>query len=255
MDFQNKSVIVTGASTGLGRGLAAAFAERGACVTVNYASSEEKAKETLRLVEAAGGKGILHRADVSGEAAAEALVAAAEDAFGRVDVLVNNAARTVFLPFDNLDGATEEGWRNVLGTNVMGAFFVARAAAKRMAERGGSIINIASIAAHRPSGSSIPYCVSKAGILMLTKCLAKTLGPKIRVNSVSPGYIAETAWNDSRAKEIVDAGIRSAAEEAAVKRTATPADLVHAVLYLASGDSSFCTGTDLLVDGGRALNV
>lgn len=255
MNFQGKSVIVTGGSSGIGRDIAVEFARRGANVTVNFASSEAKARETLELLEKAGGRGVLAKGDVSVEQQVETVVGTAADAFGGVDVLVNNAGRTAFVPFDRVEDITGKMWQDILGVNVVGTFFVARAAARHMKERGGSIINVASIAGHRPNGSSIPYCTSKSAILMLTKCLAKGLGPKVRVNSVSPGYIAETGWNDSRSPEDTEAAVRHATETAAVKRTGIPDDIVGAVLYLASDASSFCSGMDILVDGGRSLFV
>lgn len=253
MDFTNKSVIVTGASTGIGRELAREFARRGASVLVNYASSEAKAEETVALIGQAGGRAVPCRGDVSVEADADAVVRAAADAFGGVDVLVNNAGRTVFAAFADLDAISARDWQDIMGVNVAGAFNVSRAAARHMAANGGSIVNIASIAGHRPAGSSIPYCASKAALLMLTRCLAKTLGPKIRVNSVSPGFIAETAWNDKRDQAVVEEGKKLSIETSALKRAGTPKDLVGAVLYLASEEAGFCTGADILVDGGRAL--
>ena len=251
--FQDKSVIVTGASSGIGRELAVAFARQGANVTVNFASSESKARKTLEMIEAAGGRGILQHGDVSVEAEAEGIVKAAVSAFGCVDTLVNNAGRTAFVPFKDVEAITETMWRNILGVNVMGTFFVSKAAARCMAERGGSIVNIASIAGQRPNGSSIPYCASKAAVIMLTKCLAKALGPKIRVNSVSPGYISATDWGEKRAPEALAATVEDAVKFSSVERLGIPSDLVDAVLYLASDGASFCSGIDILIDGGRAL--
>ena len=251
--FQDKSVIVTGASSGIGRELAVAFARQGANVTVNFASSEGKARKTLEMVEAAGGRGILQHGDVSVEAEAEGIVKAAVSAFGGVDTLVNNAGRTSFIPFKDIEAITETVWRDILGVNVMGTFFVSKAAARCMAERGGSIVNIASVAGQRPNGSSIPYCASKAAVIMMTQCLAKALGPKVRVNSVSPGYISATDWSGGRTPDAIAAACKNAVEFSAAERVGIPDDLVGAVLYLASDGASFCSGIDILVDGGRAL--
>lgn len=251
MNLKGKSVIVTGASTGIGRSVAVALGRHGARVTVNYASSDDRAKETAALVEQAGGEAVLCKANVAVEPEARKIVDAAVNAFGKLDGLVNNAGHTAFVPFEDIDAVTEDMWRNIFGVNVVGTFYVTRAASKQMSA-GGSIVNTASVAGHRPGGSSIPYCASKAALLMETKCMAKALGPNIRVNSVSPGYIADTAWNDSRPREAVEAAERGAIEASALKRLGGPEDMVGAVLFLLSEESAFCSGIDIIVDGGRS---
>ena len=256
MDFANKAVIVTGSSSGIGRELAVAFAKRGASVLVNYASSEKGAKETLALIEKEGGKGVICQGDVSKAADCERMVQACVDAYGRLDVLVNNAGCTSFVPFENLDEVDEASWERIMGVNVMGAFYCSRAAVRAMrATGGGSIISLASIAGHRANGSSIPYCASKAAVLHMSRCLAKAVGPEIRVNTVSPGFIAETGWNDDKDDAQLRAIKESAVRDSVVKRTGAPKDITGAVLFLASEASSFCTGIDILVDGGRFFYV
>lgn len=256
MDFAHKAVIVTGSSSGIGRELAVAFAKRGAGVLVNYASSEQGARETLALIEKEGGKAIICQADVSKVADCDRMVRSCVDAFGRLDVLVNNAGCTSFVPFENLDAINEASWERIMGVNVKGTFYCCRAAAKAMqATGGGSIISLASIAGHRASGSSIPYCASKAAIIHMSRCLAKALGPDIRVNTISPGFIGETNWNDDKEDSQLRAIKEHAANTSVAKRTGIPKDITGAALFLASDASSFCTGIDILVDGGRGFYV
>ncbi|MCC8191165.1 MAG: SDR family oxidoreductase [Planctomycetes bacterium] len=256
MDFTGKAVIVTGASIGMGRETAVQFAARGAKVVVNYARAEDQAQETLATIQQAGGTAVLCQGDVSREEDAARIVATAVDAFGRLDVLVNNAGTTAFIPFTDLDAATPEVWTRLYATNVMGAFFCARAAASAMRKTGGGvIINNASVSGHRPQGSSIPYCSSKAALLHLTRCLAVALGPDIRVCSVSPGYIEDTRWNRDRPGHDPAAAHQTAVELSLLKRVGASADVAGAILYLASDAAGFVTGIDVLVDGGRQFRV
>lgn len=255
MDFSGKTVLVTGASVGIGRDCAVAFAKLGANVGINFARSQLEAGETLSLVTKAGGKGVLCQGDVSREDDARRIVAACTQEFGRLDVLVNNAGSTVFIPFSDLETATADVWRRLYEVNVMGAFFCAREAAKAMGERAGTIINLASIAGQRPHASSIPYAVAKAGVLHMTKCLAVTLAPNIRVVSVSPGVIDDTRWNVGREDIDLDQFYAAAAESTPLKRTGHGRNIADAIVFLASDAASFVSGVDLLVDGGRALKV
>lgn len=256
MDFQGKSVIVTGASAGMGREAAVQFAARGAKVVVNYAKAKDQADETLALVAKAGGVAVPCQGDVSKEEDAERIVQTAVKEFGRLDILINNAGTTAFIPFADLEAATPEVWMRLYAVNVMGSFLCARAAAREMRKTGGGvIINNASVSGHRPQGSSIPYCSSKAAVLHMTRCLAVTLGPEIRVCSVSPGFIEDTRWNTGR--ENFDA---AKAHEDGIKlslsgRVGSVSDIASAMLYLASDEAGFCTGIDLLVDGGRFFKV
>ena len=256
MNFQGKSVIITGASVGMGRETAVQFAAHGAKVLVNYAKAEKDAAETVDRIKKAGGAAVLCQGDVSKEADAERIVNEAVKAFGRLDILVNNAGVTAFIPFEDLDAASPEVWLRLYSTNVMGAFLCARAAAKAMKKTGGGvIINNASVSGHRPQGSSIPYCTSKAALLHMTRCLAKALGPEIRVNSVSPGFIEDTRWNVGRSNYDSAAAHSQGEDLSLLKRVGAAADIAKAILYLASDDASFCTGIDLLVDGGRAYKI
>lgn len=256
MDFKGKAVVVTGASAGMGREAARQFAAHGAMVVVNYVKAEASAMETVDCIRKAGGAAVVCQGDVSKDEDARRLVATAVKEFGRLDVLVNNAGVTHFIPFTDLEAATPEVWRKLYDTNVAGAFFCARAAAPEMRKNGGGVIvNNASVAGHRPNGSSIPYCCSKAALLHLTRCLAVALGPDIRVNSVSPGFIEDTRWHAGRADYDAEQARGPGIEQSLVKRVGTTADVAAAILFLASEESSFSSGVDILVDGGRFYKI
>jgi 3-oxoacyl-[acyl-carrier protein] reductase len=249
-----QNVLITGASAGIGRQAALAFARRGAQVAVNYRQARSEAEETLALVEKAGGSGFIIQADVSREAEAAALVQRAAEKMGGLDVLVNNAGVTEFIPFPDLDAVTAEIWDRLYKNNVESIFFCSRAAAKIMngQEAGGGIVNLASIAGMLPRGSSIPYSVSKAAIIHLTKCLAQVLAPKVRVNSVSPGIIQNTRWNAAN-KNFDPAAYRAGAQGVPLKRLGEPEDVAEAIYYLGSSASAFVTGINLPVEGGAAI--
>ena len=246
-----KVALVTGAAVGIGRAIAVAYGREGAKVVVNYSKSRNEAEETAALVKQAGGEPFVVQADVSQDRQARALVAKTLDAFGRIDILVNNAGITAFVDFADLDGLTDDVWDRLYGVNVKGTFYCCRAAAAPMKKQGhGRIINLASVAGLSPQGSSIAYCCSKAAVVQLSKCLARTLGPEIQVNVIAPGFIAETRWNVGRPN--LDAIIAKAVEGAPLRRVGAPEDIADAALFLATrGD--FMTGDVMVVDGGRFL--
>jgi 3-oxoacyl-[acyl-carrier protein] reductase len=247
-------VLVTGASVGIGRQTALFFARHGGEVVINYRQAREEAEETLALVKKAGGTGSVIQADVSQEAEAARLIREAAEVLGGLDVLVNNAGTTRFIPFPDLDAVTPEIWDSLYKTNVESIFFCCRAAAKIMAaqETGGSIVNLSSIAGMLPRGSSIPYSVSKAAIIHLTKCLANVLAPKVRVNSVSPGVIQNTRWNSAN-PGFDPKTYQAGSQNIPLKRLGEPEDIAAAIYYLASPDAGFVTGVNLPVEGGAAI--
>lgn len=251
--LQGKVAIVTGAAVGIGRAIAVAYGHEGARVVVNFSRSESDAEQTAGLVRAAGGEALVLRADVSEDAAVRAMVAQTVERFGAVDVLVNNAGITAHVPFDDLEALTDDVWDRLYDVNVKGAFFCARAVAPQMRRQGGGkIINLGSVAGQRAFGSSIAYCASKAALIHVSRCLAKTLAPQIRVNVIVPGAIAETRWNAGRPNFDPAAAARSGAESAPLKRAGTPADIAETAVYLAAG-ADFLTGTVINVDGGREI--
>jgi 3-oxoacyl-[acyl-carrier protein] reductase len=244
-----KAALVTGAAVGMGRAIAVAYGREGAKVAVNFSKSAQEAEETAAQVRQAGGEALLVKADVSRDAEVKAMVATVLDTFGRIDILVNNAGITRFVEFADLDGLTDEVWDRLYAVNVKGTFFCCRAVAPVMKKQGhGRIINLASVAGLNPQGSSIAYCCSKAAVVHLSKCLAKTLGPKIRVNVIAPGFITETRWNEGRPS--VDALAAKFAQTVPLKRVGKPEDIAEAAFFLATrGD--YMSGDIMVVDGGR----
>lgn len=249
--LEGKVALVTGAAVGIGRAIAVTYGREGAKVVVNYSKSRKEAEETADQVKRAGGEALLIQADVAQDSEVRSMVAQTLEKFGRIDILVNNAGITAFVDFPDLDGLTDEVWDRLYRVNVKGTFFCCRAVVGPMKKQGrGRIINLASVAGLWPQGSSIAYCCSKAAVIQLSKCLAKTVGPEVQVNVIAPGFIAETRWNVGRPN--LDATIAKAGQIAPLKRVGTPEDIADAALFLATrGD--FVTGDVMVVDGGRLL--
>jgi 3-oxoacyl-[acyl-carrier protein] reductase len=245
--LEGKVAIVTGGGTGIGRACALALAGEGARVAVNYSRSQDDAEQTARDCAAAGGEGVAIRADVSKLGEIDALVAQTVERWGRVDVLVNSAGTTKFAAYDDLDALTEEVWDDILGVNLKGVFFACRAVAPHMKRQGdGAIVNVGSISALRPVGSSIAYMASKAAVHSMSQSLAVALAPEVRVNCVAPGFI-ETRWHAGR-----DQAAQSTRQRTPLKRNGTPDDVATAVLFYVAG-STWVTGDIMVVDGGRFL--
>lgn len=235
--------LVTGGGTGIGRAITLRLAQKAIAVAVNYSRSQDEAEATVREVEAAGGQAFAIRADVSDDDDVRRMVDAVVERWGRLDIAVNNAAITRFVPFADLSGLSGDDWDRLMSVNVKGAFFVSRAAAKAMMATagGGSIVNIGSIAGMTPGGSSIAYAASKAALIHMSACLARTLAPAIRVNTVSPGFV-ETRWTAGRKPGTLPP----------MGRVAQPDDVAEVVVAVATG-FQHVTGENILVDGGQFL--
>jgi 3-oxoacyl-[acyl-carrier protein] reductase len=252
MELQERVAIVTGGGTGIGRAVGVRLAKAGAAaVVVNYSRSVEEAKATVQEIEALGAKAYAHRADVSDESQVVAMVDETVKRFGRLDVLVNNAGTTHFIPHSDLDGLTDEIWNDILGVNLKGTFFCCRAAAPELRKFKGAIVNVASVAGYRAAGSSIAYAVSKAGVLQLTRALALTLAPDVRVNSVSPGLVSSRWFRQHFGDDATAALESSTAESTPLKAVATPDHVAQAVMAFVEND--LVTGQDLVVDGGTMV--
>ncbi|MEX0786768.1 MAG: glucose 1-dehydrogenase, partial [Dehalococcoidia bacterium] len=235
MEVAGKHAIVTGSAVGVGRATALELARRGANVVVNYSRSEAEAKETVAQVEALGVRALLVRADVSQDAEVRAMVGRAVDAFGSVDVLVNNAATTAFVHSADLEGMKEEDWDRLLAVNLKGPFFCSRAVAGPMKKAGqGAIVNVASIAGIRAIGSSIAYAASKAGLINMTVALARVLAPEVRVNCVAPGFI-DTRWLREGLGEAYEPARQRASQQTPLGRVASPEDVAQVIVSLIAG--------------------
>jgi 3-oxoacyl-[acyl-carrier protein] reductase len=257
MDVTDRVVLITGASSGVGAALAQKLGAMGAAVVVNYSRSAEAATQVVAQVEAAGGRAIAIQADVSEQADCERLVTATVAEYGRLDVLVNNAGTTTFVPHDQLDALSEEIWLRTLRVNLIGAFMMSREAAPHIeAAGGGEIIMTSSIASITANGSSIAYCASKAGMNSLTRTLAKTLGKKkIRVNAVLPGLIdgdwAFNTWGGGDAEQYE--GLKKMfSDQTPLGHVVTPEDVADTILSLITG-SDYVTGQLVTLDSGFTL--
>ena len=250
--LEGKVALVTGAAVGIGRAIAVAYGREGAKVVVNFSKSQEEAEKTAEMVKQVGGDPLVIQADVAQDRKVRAMVAQILERFGRIDILVNNAGITAFVDFPDLEGLTDEIWDRLYSVNVKGTFFCCRAVVPPMRKQGhGRIINIASVAGIWPQGSSIAYSASKAAVIHLSKCLARTLAPEIQVNVIAPGFIADTRWNVGRPN--LEATIQKAIQAAPLQRAGKPEDIADAALFLATR-ADFMTGDIMIVDGGRVLS-
>ena len=194
MNLKGKVALITGGGTGIGREIGLAFAREGASIAVNYSRSEKDALSTVQDMRDLGVSAITVKADVSQDAQVRGMVNEVVKEFGRLDILVNSAGTTTFIDASNLEGLTEDMWDKTLAVNLKGTFFCCRAVVSAMKiNDGGSIINISSIAGTTGIGSSMAYSASKAGVICLTKSLARTLAPEIRANTIAPGFV-DTRW-------------------------------------------------------------
>jgi 3-oxoacyl-[acyl-carrier protein] reductase len=240
-----KVAVVTGASKGIGAAIAQELAKDGASVIVNYASSAQGADAVVAKIKAAGGKAKAVRADVSKPAEAKQLVDAAVSEFGRIDVLVNNAAVYDFLPLNQI---TEEHFDRMFDLNVKGLLFATQAAAGAFGEHGGSIINIGSMASQTPPPGSVVYSATKGALDVITKSLAGELGPKkILVNAVLPGPV-ETEGTQSMPDW--DQFKTMLVPRTPLGRVGQPRDIATVVSFLASEDSGWITGQIIAAAGG-----
>lgn len=238
-----KIALVTGAARRVGKAIALALAQRGAHVAISYNRSADEARQAVQEIEAHGVRGLAVRGDIRRSGEVNAMVAQVIEHFGRIDILVNNASNYYKTPFPDL---TEEQWDDLVDTNLKGTFLVAKRVGDEMLKAGsGKIINLADWAGFRPYKDYIPYCVAKAGVIALTKALAKTLAPNIQVNAVAPGPVLLPEEFDDRVREAV---VRATP----LQRIGSPDDIAQTVVFLIEG-SDFITGATIVVDGGRLI--
>jgi ketoreductase RED2 len=239
--FGGRVVAVTGSSSGIGAATARAFAEAGAAVLVNSARSVAEGEAVASELPDA----LYVQGDVAAPEVPARVVAAALARWGRLDVLVNNAGTTALIPHHDVEAATVDVWRRIFEVNVFGTWAMSVAALPALREARGSIVNVASVAGVRPTGSSIPYAASKAALNHMTVLLAKVVGPEVRVNAVAPGLI-DTPWTEEW--DVVRDAVRQIAP---LKRSGRPEDVAEVILDLAG--AAYVTGQVLVVDGGLSI--
>jgi glucose 1-dehydrogenase len=245
--LENKVAVVTGSSSGIGEAIARAFAGEGAAVVVNYAHHPDAAQKVVQGIEDSGGKGLVVGADVSDPKEVEALVQKATDAFGRLDIMVNNAGMERKMPFLE---TPFEVWQETIAINLTGTWLGCQSAAKRMVEggEGGRIINVSSVHEDLAMPTNAPYCATKGGVRMLMRTLAVELAPhSITVNNIAPGAI-ETPM-DAPLEEHPDQ-MKELLSEIPLGRMGKPEEVANLALFLASDETSYVTGSTLFVDGG-----
>ncbi len=252
MDVRGRVAIVTGAGTGVGRATSVALARLGCSVWVNYSRSREGAEKTAAEVSALGVKGIAYRCDVTDDTACREMVEAAVRELGHLDLLVNNAGTTSFIPHDELERVGDDDWDQILAVNLKGPFQMARAARAALEASAGEIVNVSSVAGIIGTGSSIPYCASKAALNSLTVTLARVFAPKVRVNAVAPGFIAG-AWLRSGLAAAYDPIKQAMEQRAPLGKVCEAEDVADAILSLVTG-SDLVTGHVLPVEGGMLIS-
>lgn len=247
-DLTGKVALVTGASRGIGAAIALELAARGAAVSVNYSGSASAAAAVVDEIDSAGGRAVAVQADISDAAAATALVTTTLEQLGGLDIVVNNAGIT-------RDGLlvrmSDEDWSAVIDTNLTGVFNVTRASARHlMKQRSGAIINVTSVVGLVGNAGQVNYSAAKAGVIGLTKSIARELASRgIRVNAVAPGFI-ETDMTNALPEKVRE----SVVAQIALGRFGAPCDVATAVAFLASDEATYITGQVLAIDGGMTFS-
>ena len=247
MQLQNKIVLVTGASRGIGRAVALEFGRAGAKVIVNYCGSQEKAEAVVAQIQAKGSEAKADQADVSSQEEVQKMFQTILDTFGVLDIVVNNAGITA----DNLlIRMKEEEWDRVMDTNLKSVFLVSKLAAKQMMrQRHGNIINMASVVGLLGNAGQANYVAAKSGVIGLTKTMARELAVRgIRVNAIAPGFIVT-----DMTENLSDAVKEQMLQQIPLKKLGTPEHIANVALFLASDQSAYMTGQILSVDGGMHM--
>ncbi len=247
--MKGRTAIVTGGTGGLGRRICLALSREGAHVVVVYHQSREAAEKFAGELKASGIRSLAVQADVSSETDVNRMVETVMKEFGRIDILINDAAYNLWVPFTDLPSLTLEIWQKILQTNTTGPFLTMKAAGPIMKKQGeGRIINISSLAAFQPAGSSMAYAVSKAALVHLTRCMAVALAPEVLVNCVAPGFLEGTRMSSNLAPPYIE----KARKAALTGRAAEKDDVVEQILTFIRTAST--TGQTLVIDGGRVFH-
>ncbi|HSU30474.1 MAG TPA: glucose 1-dehydrogenase [Bryobacteraceae bacterium] len=247
MRLKDKVAIITGAATGIGQGIALRFAQEGAAVVVDYVGKPDAPKETLEKVKGVGGKATAVEADVSNSEQVQHLIASAVQAYGKLDIVVNNAG--IESKYHFIDYPIEKV-RQIIEVNLIGPFLVAQAGARQMIKQGhgGRIINISSVHEDLPMPTNAPYCASKGGLRMLARTIAVELAKdNITVNNIGPGAIYTPIDADIEAQPEMEKALMG---EIPLNRWGQPADVAAVAVFLASDEASYVTGSTYFVDGG-----
>lgn len=249
-DHARKTALITGSATGVGAATALMLAQRGCDVVINYTRSRAEAEDTAERCRAASAEVIVHQGDVAEDAACRGMAQAAIDKWGRIDYLVNNAAKTKFNPYEDLDGLSAEDFLGIYKVNVVGAYQMVRAVAPQMKKQGcGAIVNNSSIGGITGIASSMAYAASKAALNMMTQSLSLVLGPEIRINAVAPGAI-QTRWLQAgMTPEQYQAFLVNAAAFVPLQVVPTAEQIAEALVWFLEG-ASVVTGEVLMVDAG-----
>lgn len=245
--LEGKKVVITGGDSGIGRAVAIAFAREGADILISYLNEDEDAQDTGRLIEAAGRKAVLVPGDISSAAQCRTIVDKAVEAFGRIDILVNNAAYQ--MTFENLDDIPDVEWEKTFAVNIHAMFYLAKAALPHMHE-GAAIINTTSVNADMPKPTLLPYATTKGAIQNFTGGLAQLLAEKgIRVNCVAPGPV----WTPLIPSTMPPQQVRDFGSAYPIGRPAQPKELAPAYVMLASDEASYISGATIAVTGGKPV--
>lgn len=253
MEVAGKAAVITGGGTGVGRATALELARRGCAVLINYSRSKDEAEQTAAAVSALGVRGIAVQADVTDDAACRRMMDTAVREFGRLDILVNNAGVTSFIKHVDLESVMREDWNRIFSTNVIGAFQCARAAREALFASGnGEIVNVSSVAGIAGTGSSIPYCASKAALNNMTVTLARVFAPTVRVNAVAPGMITTRWLQQGLGAEAYEEARKRAEDHVLLHKVCTAEDVAGAIVSVIIGPD-LMTGNIIPLEGG-ALN-
>lgn len=248
---QRRTAVITGSTKGIGKAIALRLAKEQYNVVLNYATDDVQAQETLKLCQEETSHVLLVKADVANKRSVETLMQESMQAFHSIDVLVNNAAQAIDKP---LHALSEEDWDQVVNTNMKGTFFCSQAVSTYMLQQdnGGYIVNIGASTGIRGRKNGINTCASKAGIIVMTQCLALELGPKIRVNTIIPG-LTRTEETEQRFHLKDPTILRSREEGIPLQRIGTPEDIANALMLLLSENAQFINGQKIVVDGGQYM--
>ncbi|NQW24671.1 MAG: SDR family oxidoreductase [SAR202 cluster bacterium] len=253
MNLRDSVIIVTGSATGLGAAVVKQVAAKGARVVINYTKSEKEAHETEAVCDYLGVESILCKADVSVDEDCQRMAAEAMAKWGRIDGLVNNAARSVFANSKDLDALSAQQFMDVFSVNVVGAYQMTKAVAPHMKDSGGgSIVNVSSISAITGAGSSIAYAASKGALNTMTLSLARSLAPEIKVNAVLPSAFPSRWWADGLGQDAAKALFVKFNDQVPLKSVATPDSVAKTVVWLLE-DAGFITGEMIKIDSGMHL--